>query len=90
MTTEGNWRELVAKGREAARTLSERRYAPLLDHLATALERLGEALEQIAAFDDRAANERLKYVGSWGGFDEPGSVQVARQALHPRGEGEDV
>jgi hypothetical protein len=40
-----------------------------------------DALEKIAAFDDRHAQKRLDETGSWSGFDEPGSVQIARAAL---------
>ena len=40
-----------------------------------------KALQLIAAFDDEHASERLRKTGSYGGFDEPGSVRVAREAL---------
>lgn len=40
-----------------------------------------EALEEIAAFNDRAANAYLKQTGSYSLFDEPGSVQIARAAI---------
>lgn len=39
------------------------------------------ALEQIATFNDHAANARLEATGSYSAFDEPGSVQIARAAL---------
>lgn len=42
---------------------------------------LVEALTKIAAFDDTGANYRLETLGSYAGFDEPGSVKVAREAL---------
>lgn len=40
-----------------------------------------EALEKIAAFDDVWGNNRLEKHGTYGSFDEPGSVQIARAAL---------
>lgn len=40
-----------------------------------------EALERIAAFNDSGAGLILKRTGSYGAFDEPGSVQAARAAL---------
>lgn len=45
--------------------------------------RYREALISIAAYDDALANERLKSTNgtNYGGFDEPGSVQIARAAL---------
>jgi hypothetical protein len=42
---------------------------------------LVEALREIAAFDDRGANEHLAKTGSYGAFDEPGAVETARAAL---------
>jgi len=39
------------------------------------------ALIGIAAFDDIGANDRLATNGSYSGFDEPGGVRVAREAL---------
>lgn len=38
-------------------------------------------LQRIACFDDKLANEKLDRTGSWSGFDEPGSVQIAREIL---------
>ena len=49
--------------------------------LQSRLERMEGALETIAAFNDEFANMRLEKTGSYGGFDEPGSVSTARQAL---------
>lgn len=43
--------------------------------------RYKEALIKIAAFHDTSAEERFKATGSYGSFDEPGSVQIAREAL---------
>ncbi len=39
------------------------------------------ALEQIAALNDESANGVLELTGSYRGFDEPGSVEIARVAL---------
>lgn len=49
--------------------------------LIAAAPNLYEALKKIAAFDDEQGNAYLKAHGSYGGFDEPGSVQIARNAL---------
>lgn len=57
----------------------------------TPSEALREALEQIACFNDEGANRWLEKSGSWAGFDEPSSVQIARAALSrtdPVAEGE--
>ena len=40
-----------------------------------------EALTKIATFDDKGANYHLEHTGSFAQFDEPGSVQIAREAL---------
>ena len=45
------------------------------------LATMREALEQIAAFNDKQASERLAQTGSYASFDEPGSVEIARRAL---------
>lgn len=45
------------------------------------------ALEDIAAFDDRLGSDRLAKTGSYGSFDEPGSVEIARTALAKYREG---
>jgi hypothetical protein len=50
------------------------------------IKHLRKALTKIAAFGDKGACELLKNTGSWGTFDEPESVQVARAAL--KGESE--
>lgn len=42
---------------------------------------LTEALKDIAAFNDKSACAYLANTGSYGCFDEPGSVLVARKAL---------
>lgn len=47
-------------------------------------KRLREALVQIAAYDDTRANGRLALTGSYGMFDEPASVEIARAALNPK------
>lgn len=61
----------------------------LVDNLTIALKINGHwksddltiALTRIAAFDDTGANERLARDGSYASFDEPSSVQIAREAL---------
>ena len=67
------------------------RIAALIERLSSALaaeraekERLAGALTEIACFDDEAGNRRLAAVGSYGLFDEPGSVSIARAALSDR------
>jgi hypothetical protein len=42
-----------------------------------------KALLRIACYGDLDANARLKSVDSYGWFDEPGSVQTAREAIDP-------
>lgn len=44
-------------------------------------ERLRNVLREIACFGDYSAEMKLSRTGSYGGFDEPGSVQIARAAL---------
>jgi hypothetical protein len=51
------------------------------NELGLMIARLRAALEAIAAFGDRRANERLARDGSYASFDEPGSVRTAREAL---------
>ena len=58
------------------------------EHLMNALFRrvwlytgLVNALRKIAAFGDTGANEHLARTGSYALFDEPGAVQIAREAL---------
>lgn len=46
------------------------------------VERLREALTEIAAFNDIWANGELFMCGSYSSFDEPHSVQTARAALN--------
>ena len=54
----------------------------MLDHrLINGAPAMKEALVQIAAFDDTSASERLAATGSYGSFDEPGSVEIARECL---------
>ena len=58
--------------------------ARLLDTVSAALRAdngLRAALKKIACFDDMLANDRLATNGSYSGFDEPGSVEIARAAL---------
>lgn len=52
------------------------------------VRRLREALTELAAFDDKGANERFAKSGSYSNFDEPGAVQCAREALSPHPAGE--
>lgn len=47
------------------------------------IEELEKALGEIACFDDKPANAHLATYGTFGGFDEPGSVEIARAALSP-------
>lgn len=42
---------------------------------------LVHALRRIACFDDVIASARLAQTGSYSAFDEPGSVQIARETL---------
>lgn len=55
--------------------------ADRLETLAEDNARLLEALEEIAAFTDTGANERLEKTGSYSSFDEPSAVETARAAL---------
>lgn len=48
---------------------------------AAEIERLREALREIAAINDTLANDFLENHKSYGAFDEPGSVMIARAAL---------
>lgn len=45
------------------------------------LSRYSDALVEIGAYDDGRASDALKSTGSYSAFDEPGSVQIAREAL---------
>lgn len=42
---------------------------------------IASALNLIACWGDKLANERLEKSGSYSGFDEPGSVKIAREIL---------
>jgi hypothetical protein len=53
----------------------------LLIQSADAIDCLVAALTKIAGFDDELACGYLKATGSYGGFDEPESVKLARQTL---------
>lgn len=46
-----------------------------------AVEVMGAALHQLAAFDDQRASAHLAETGSYAAFDSPDSVKVAREAL---------
>jgi len=48
---------------------------------ADALDAMEMALREIAAFDDVGANRYLDDCGSYGKFDEPSAVRIARDAL---------
>lgn len=76
-------RELLAAQRridvEVTRQIEQRKVSD------SRIAELEGALREIACFDDVRADEVLQRTGSYGSFDEPGSVQVARQALR-RGE----
>lgn len=39
------------------------------------------ALNSIACFDDEGGSQRLTNTGSYSGFDEPGSVRIAREVV---------
>ena len=59
------------------------------EYLARVIEerdRYRKALEQIASYDDVSACAHLRMTGSYGGFDEPGSVKIAREALESTNE----
>lgn len=51
--------------------------------------KLVEALRTIARFDDKLANDHLIKTGSYSGFDEPGSVEIARAAIAEAEKGAD-
>jgi len=46
--------------------------------------RLRAALTRVAAYDDAAASDYLRSTGSYRGFDEPVSVEIARTALESK------
>ncbi len=54
------------------------------DEAMARIAHLEAALTKIASFDDVGASQRLASSGSYARFDEPGSVQIAREALAPR------
>jgi hypothetical protein len=56
-------------------------YLALFEDAADEIGRLRAALTEIACFDDVGANYRLAATESYGAFDEPASVQIARKAL---------
>ena len=60
------------KGEEMYHTLTK---------AADALDAMEKALREIAAFDDVGANRHLDDCGSYGKFDEPSAVRIARDAL---------
>lgn len=45
------------------------------------VQNLREALNKIACYDDTSANRNLAVNDTYSWFDEPGSVQIAREAL---------
>ena len=45
-------------------------------------ERMYRALTEIACFDDDGANASLEKYGTYGTFDEPSSVEIARKVLN--------
>lgn len=53
----------------------------LVPELLARVVKLEAALREIAAYDDNLANRHLELRGSYSGFDEPASVQTAREAL---------
>lgn len=53
----------------------------LMENAADRIEKLEAGLTKIACFDDVGANDYLKAHGSYGRFDEPGSVEIARKTL---------
>jgi hypothetical protein len=55
--------------------------ADLIESQQAKIDRLQAALTRIAAFDDPLASNHLEAHGSYGAFDESGSVRVAREAL---------
>jgi hypothetical protein len=48
-------------------------------------DELVKALQAIVALNDRSASDQLAQTGSYSGFDEPGSVMIARDALAKAG-----
>lgn len=60
---------------------STQAHADTILRMAHSFGGLVEALERIACYDDERAESRLRITGSYGSFDEPGSVEIAREAL---------
>lgn len=58
-----------------------REAADHIEQLEARVERLEGALREIAAYDDERASAHLASEGSYAMFDEPGNVEIARQAL---------
>lgn len=54
----------------------------LNDEAADIIDELERALMEIAAYDDEFASRKLEETGSYGKFDEPNSVRIAREALN--------
>jgi len=65
----------------ADKAILRRKTSPTINALLAENERLRGALEDIAALNDVGANLYLENSGSYGCFDEPCSVQMARAAL---------
>jgi hypothetical protein len=53
----------------------------LLDIERRRINDLESALRKIACFDDKQGNEHLENTGSYGAFDEPYAVEIARKVL---------
>ena len=78
------WDEQGRKNMAHIARLSPERVRSAFSELLAARKKLAKleaALNQIAAWDDDLANQRLKLFGTYSSFDEPGSVQIARHAL---------
>ncbi len=53
----------------------------MLDDMKKYAGELETALRRIACLDDKQGNEHLENTGSYGAFDEPYAVEIARKAL---------
>jgi len=60
-------------------------YLDEIKRLTAERDRLRAALKRIACYDDALASYALNMRGSYGSFDEPGSVQIARETLERKG-----